>query len=226
MSEEAKSLKNPLNDLLNDQIKQQIAGFVMGAVSKFISDLIAKLFSNKPSTPDPPLKPVIPSPGDGDEDTPVPQPTGRIFSGLRLSLKGVKRDGGHIDHEKIKNGEDPAVAGDVLNFDIDPLDQFGNEITPGSPELKQLLFDPENPYDPSTPNDGQESRMRIQYAMGNFSFAINGTRWQYGCNPNVKVPRDLKNVDQNLVFSAFAANAQNKSFASNAVRVRIKDTRK
>lgn len=220
-----------LGSAVNDQVKAQVAGAVMGVIQQLLADLFAKLFAPKtvPSGPPPGTKPIVPSTDDEDDDGPTPfppAPTGRVWSGLRLSLKGVKRDGGHINHENIKSGSDPAVAGDVLNFDLDPLDQFGNEIGPGSPELSQLLFDPEVPYDPGASNDGQEGRMRIQYAMGNFDFAVNGTRKQYGCAPNVKVDRDLRNVDDNLVFSAFATNAQGKAFQSNVVRVKVKDTRK
>lgn len=227
-------LGGALGGILNDQIKQQIAGVVMGAISQLISNLIAQLFARSaPAAPvDPPLIPVKPTPDEHADSGPTPfppapvTPTGRVWSGMKLSLKGVKRDGKHINHEKIKQGLDPAVPADVLNFDIDPLDQFGVEIGPGSPELTQLLLDPENPYDPSAPNDGLEGRMRIQYAMGNFDFAVNGTRWQYGCSPNVKVDPNLRNVEKNLVFSAFATNAQGKAFQSNVVRVNVKDTRK
>lgn len=221
-----------LGNVLSDAVKQQAAGVIMGMVSKFLEGLLSKLFAGKTSNSDEPTlppgsKPVVPSPDD-DEDVPVP--SGRIWNGLKLSIKNVKREGVHVHGsvlEAIKlsgggpNQGDPAVPGDVVNLDLDPLDQAGNEIGPGSPELSQLLVDPQNPYDPAAPNDGSEPRMRIQYAVGGGDFAINGTRWQYACAGNFKVHRNFKG-ETIAVVSAFGRNAQGKMITSNAVRFRVK----
>lgn len=213
-----------LGALLTEQVKQQLAGAAMSAVGKFLESLLAKLFSRKDKTVDSPTSPVLPPGSKPVVPTQDDDDTTRIFSGLRLSIKGIKRDGGHVSDDVlnvIKSLSDPAVPVDVVNLDLDPLDQFGSEIGPGSPELSQLLVDPQNPYDPEAPNDGQESRMRIQYAVGGGDFAINGTRKQYACAANLKVGRDFKG-ETIAVVSAFATNAQGKTFTSNAIRVRVK----
>lgn len=163
----------------------------------------------------------------GGDENPVSKPTSpndelRVWSGMRLSLKGVKRDGKHVGGDvlrAIKSLDDPVVAGDVVNFDIDPLDQFDNEIGPGSPELEQLLYDAAG-YDPDN-NQGGEENHRIGYQIHGGNFAVNGTYRQYGCGPNVKIPREFKG-ELTATLSAFATTAQAKHFVSNGVAFRVK----
>lgn len=231
--------KSVVDGLLTDAVKQQAAGVIMGLLGKFLESLLSKLLG-KTTTTDEPTAPPVKPPVVDDEDVdtgPVPPPdTGskRLWSGLKLSIKNVKRGGTHVHGdvlEQIKlsgtgpNAGDPAIPGDVINLDLDPLDQAGNEIGPGSPELGQLLLDPENPYDPAGPNDGLEARMRIQYAVGGGDFAVNGTRWQYACAGNVKIHKDYRG-ETIAVVSAFGKNAQGRMITSNAVRFRVKGTGK
>ena len=236
----AEANKSLAGDLLggiakNPQVQQQIAGAIMGAVGKFLAGLLARLSGGGDKKPRPVEDDDIPArdgtvvPLPGAPDVPKPAPSGRIWSGLRLRLKGVKRDvdgpngpapAFHIpdsELEKVKDLSDPLDDGDVANLTVDPLDQFGNEIKTGSPELEQLLIDPAKGTGAADSGDNH----RLLYAVGGGPFEINGTNRNYGCDPNLKVPRGFKG-EATAVVSVFATTREGKVLTSNALRLRAK----
>lgn len=221
----AESNKNLAGDIFGGLIRdpgvqQKLAGVMMGGLAK----LLAKLFGGgggdkpKPSKPNIPEGSVVVTPVGGGED--IDETTGRIWSGLHLSVKGVKRNGVHVpagELDKVKDLSDPVDDGDVVNLDVDPLDQFGVEIGPGSPELDQLLLDPSK----GTGKDDSGDNHRLHYAVGGGDFEINGTNRNYGCGPNLKIPRGFKG-EATAVVSVFGTTPAGKTITSNAIRVRVK----
>lgn len=146
-----------------------------------------------------------PTPTPAPTPTPTPVPINdysHIPSGLFLKLKGVKRDGTHIDNAalaRIKDGSDPVnVDGDVINFDIDPLDAHGEEIEPNTAPLAGLLVDPSlgtylNVGDETT-STGKSwpagfNNHRIGYTIEGPA-DLGGEYRNYGCGPNLNPTAD------------------------------------
>lgn len=199
--------------------QQLIAGLVMGAISKLLEDLLKRLLSGGlPGTS--PVPTPVPTPTQTPVPTPTPVPDGRVISGLLLKVKGVKRNGVHIppgELEKVKDLSDPLDDGDVLNLDVTPLDQFGEPILTGQPENEQLLVNPAL----GTDQDDSGDNHRLQYAVGGGDFEVNGTWRNYGCGPNLKVPRGFKG-EATAVVSVYMTSREGKLITSNAIRARIK----
>lgn len=134
-----------------------------------------------------------------------------IPSGLFAKLKGLKRDNGHIDIGRFKALEDPAIPGDVINFDIDPLDAHGEEIETDTPPLVGLLKDPaygtyKNVGDEFTTTGKRWEDKAPGYNNHLLEYTLEGGRGldlvgeyrNYGCGINLKVPRDW--VGDTLIY--------------------------
>lgn len=181
----------------------QHQGEIGGAIGK-IKDLLHIGKDKTPTAPATTPAPVVVQPSPA---TPPSNPYATIPGGLFLKLKGVKRQGEHVDIGGVKSGADPVNLNDVINFDLDPLDAHGEEIEP----------DPRSvPYQPNTyPLDG----LLVDPALGTYlnvgdATTSTGKVWpagfnnhrigytieggadlageyrNYGCGPNLKVKQE------------------------------------
>jgi len=178
----------------------------------------------------PDLPPITPPVGP---PPPSPRTWGQVVTSLQLKLKGVKRNGEHVSNEELKNiqsGADPTGPGDVVNFDLSPFDQAGQEIGPMGDQpytdldqlLKEATYGTYTSPDPPTTTgvawpEGV-SNHRVDYTLtrnGAASVNITGEYRNYGCGPNVKVEADTDEGD--FTLQCYVNLADGRRIQSNTV---------
>lgn len=201
------AIEDPTPESIPTQVNHYEEGFDIGGLVAWllqhqgdIGGVIGKIKDAIKGHPKPAPVPV---------PTPVPAPApndySHIPSGLSLRLKGVKRNGVHISDAEVKAVRDGSafvnVDGDVINFDINPLDAHGEVIEKDTPPLAGLLVDPAlgtylNVGD-STTSTGKVwpagfNNHRIGYTIEGPA-DVGGEYRNYGCGPNLNptAPGDI-----------------------------------
>jgi hypothetical protein len=204
--------EDPTPDTVPTNVQHYEEGFDLGGLIAWllqhqadIGNAVKKIKDEFKGKPKPPVTPVTPP-------TPVtPAPVApvndysHVPSGLSLRFKGLKRNGAHISDAElkaIKDGSDPVnVDGDVLNFDINPLDAHGEVIEKDTAPLAGLLVDPAlgtylNVGDEVTSTDKKWpdgfNNHRIAYTIEGPA-DLGGEYRNYGCGPNLNptAPGDI-----------------------------------
>jgi len=190
-----------------------------------------------PATGAPPNPPGIPN---GVPTAPATHAYTQIPQRIDLKLKGVKREGEHIDNQGLKNlldGSDPLNAGDVVNFDCSPFDQNNQEIGPFGDQpytdLDQFLLDPRLGTYTSADADAVtttgarwpegKTNHRTQYHLsrgGSANVNITGEYRDYGLPFNVKVEHDSGEGDFSIQEVAYLPDG--RTLTSNVISLRVK----
>lgn len=169
------------------------------AIAELVNRLIG-MFKKEATKPvDPPVVTgpngpvVIPPPPPPPVE---PEPVERVIDSLKARFSFIERKGKVIpkdEFDRIIARQDPLQRGDRVHLDISPYDQFGKEVTPGSPELEQLV---DRSVDPP------ELRLRWlqpQDGVGEITNEYN----DYGMTPVYKVPKTLE-IGQQYELGTFA----------------------
>lgn len=171
--------------------------------NKPLFDLLVSVVKNVLHKDKPDAAPVVVPPPDPPhhvgEDGEVVVGYPRKVSYLRLSAF-FEVNGEVVPKEEFKrimSGENPlpGQGHTKVHLDIDPLDQDGNEIGPGDPNLAQMV----NP-------DGS-FKMSYSWSLGGASGAdapVTVHQWQrdFGCTPTFKIHQVEDNKDLELVLTA------------------------
>lgn len=149
--------RDPKNSALRASInalKESLQESVLenpGVQNMLFQQIIAliKSWFKKKNTPDVPPPVVVVTPGV-EEPKPEPKPQTNPYASipakLELKIKGVKRNGKHLQPNEVKavrDLSDPVnVDGDIVNLDCSPFDAHGEKLEMGSIALEGLLKDP------------------------------------------------------------------------------------